>query len=143
MPILGLDVSARQETVGAPSVDFWGYSDTSQYAIWILLGINSVFLSGRLYLRFKGAWRRPVKSHHKSRSKLSPSDYILILAFVSILAESISLTIANLPVIRFIDANPQLQGSNMMDPLWFGMAHADTVTYLKVFPGRASRPEQC
>lgn len=62
--------------------------------------------------------------------KLSPSDYILIFAYLVILGETVLLSWANMPEIRYLTAHPNY--NSIYDPMYIGVSRKDRVAYQKV-----------
>ncbi|KAA8896059.1 hypothetical protein FN846DRAFT_293711 [Sphaerosporella brunnea] len=73
-------------------------------ALWVMQAANLVLLAGRLSLRIR---------RHKQSPK--PSDYLMIVSFLCILTQTISLTYLNVDEVRFLNEHPDFP--EHLDPL--------------------------
>lgn len=93
-----------------------------QGAIWLIMFINSLFLSVRLHLRIS-----------QQRESLQPSDYLILLAFAILLAGTILTTSLDVQEIRFLASEPDYpRNLDISAAPFMGYMHAGTERYIKV-----------
>lgn len=108
-----------------------------------MIAFNLLFLIGRFYLRLRP--RSPARNRHDDidspepeasakprqeppKSRLKPSDYLLVLAFVAIFFQALLLTKANVVETLIRDKNPSVP--MYMDPVvFYRLSEQDQVVY--------------